>query len=149
MKKSSPSSLRRNRGVIVPIVIAVLLVSGYLGYTFVTQSGLFSKNEQSSSSQNQTNVLDPIVIKSISQKDDTLSIELTKNSKEDGYCVLTLQSQRSQLIIDDSKNQNDKLVDCTGWSIGAKDFIKGNYTATVKFVTPKNGYTTAKDFELK
>ena len=145
MKKSSLQSTHGNSVVIVIIIIAVLLVGGYLGYTYMAKTGLFGNTASTTNNQKPA---DPLVIKAISQKDDNLSIDLTKNIKDDGYCVLTLQSKQTLLTIDDSKNNDPKQKQCTGWVIGVKQMPKGEYTATIKLVTPAKSYTAAKTFTL-
>lgn len=147
MKNTTLKSASGSSFVTIIVIAAVLLIGGYLGYTYISKSGIFANKTASTETQKKSP--DPIVIKNIEQKDDTLSVNLTKNSKEDGYCILTLQSQRSLLTIDDSKDKDSKVKQCTGWVIGAKDLLKGDYTAMVKFVAPSKDYSTSKTFELK
>lgn len=129
--------------VIFLLLVIILTAGGIFAYT--NKKWPFAESTKSTSTHSE-----PLEITKTNLEKGVLNISLKKNALGGGYCVLTLNSKRAELVIDDSKSKHDsKFKDCTGWNVGTKSLPAGSYTATVVFHGKDDTFTATKQVDIK
>jgi hypothetical protein len=130
------------------IILAVVLVAvgGYGTYAYMSKQWPFTEKAADVSTTSEPGAIE---ITKATADENSVSILVKKNLKEDGYCVLEFSSKQALLKIDDSKNKEDPdFVACQGWTLGRGSLPKGTYTAKVILHVGDKTYDTSKQVEL-
>jgi len=142
---------------LVAVVVVVAVVAAYF---FVANNSKLWPFANKSVATTQTGPQSSIKIEKVDltgeKGKEVMNVKLKLDSKDTGYCVLTMSSKSAGLniTIDESKTKQDAKSTtapkyCVGWSLGTAGFPNGTFKLDVKFVGSKTQLTTSDTVTLQ